>query len=45
MIKQQDYELSRIATFLGVLFILWLIFALFVNEVNDRSYLRGDFDY
>lgn len=48
MLKELDYQLSRFATFLCCLFILWLFFALFVFDDGKtgtkRQYLRGDFD-
>lgn len=47
MIKELDYQLSKLATFLCCIFILWLVFNLFVFDDKQgvkRHYLRGDFD-
>ena len=41
--KELEYELTKYATLLGAVFLLWLIFVLFVTEDNQRNYLRGEY--
>ena len=38
MLSKRDYELSRIATLIGIVFVLWLLCNLFDNH---EKHLRG----
>lgn len=42
--KQTDYELSQICTFLGIVFLIWLMYVLAIvgaTTYGDTKYLRG----